>query len=280
LEGRDFRQRLVCLGHDITVLRKGGLMGKKILAVDDDPLVIETLKIILKKQAGYEKVLTAGTGKEALDIIAEEKPDLVLLDIKMPGMDGIETLREIRKIDSDLKVIMLTCFGTPELESEARKLGVSDFLRKQLGIEAFLKTVIKFSKEVETGVDGKEKKKAKILVVDDEPGVLEALYEFLTLKEYEVIKASNGKEALAKVKKERPHLVLLDIKMPEMSGMEVLKKIKEVDPSIGVIMATGFEDMETAQKAMELGAYDYITKPFNLEYLETSVLSKITLMVL
>jgi DNA-binding NtrC family response regulator len=254
-------------------------MEKNILAVDDDPLVIEFLKIVLKK-VGYEKILTAGSGEEALSIISKERPGLVLLDIKMPGMDGIETLKEIRKIDPDLKVIILTCFGTPELESEARRLGVSDFLCKELGVEAFLKTVTKFSKETKTGVEKEEKRKAKILVVDDEPGVLEALYEFLTLKEYEVIKANNGKEALAKVKAERPHLVLLDIRMPGMDGFEVLGKIKEDEPSLSVIMISGVQDMETARKSLEMGACDYITKPFNLDYLETSVLSKLMLIAL
>ena len=255
-------------------------MEKKILIVDDEQLLVDALKGILKRKTGYEKVLTAGSGKKALDIISKEKPDLVLLDIKMPGMDGIETLREIRKIDADLKVIMFTCFGTPELESEARKLGVSGFLYKQLGIETFLKTVVKFCKDMETGVEGRETKRAKILVVDDEPAIVETLCEFLTSKEYEVISASNGNEALTKVRTEKPHLVLLDIRMPGADGLKVLREIKEIDPSVRVIMATGVGDMETTRRAMELGAYDYITKPFNLEYLELSVFSKIALMVL
>ena len=254
-------------------------MEKKILIVDDDSLLIETLRVILKKETDYSRILTAGSGRESLAIIAKEKPDLVLLDMSMPGMDGLETLREIRKMDSGVRVIMLTGFGTIQLEAEARKLGVHDFLRKQLGIEVFLKTVVKFSKEIKNGVRGEGKKKPKILIADDELEVLEILYAFLVLKDYEVIKAGNETETLAKVRRERSHLVLLDIRIPHSGGLEVLKRTKEIDPSVGVIMTADSEDMETAWKALELGAHDCVTKPFNWEYLETSVLSKIALMV-
>ena len=109
----------------------------------------------------------------------------------------------------------------------------------------------------------------RILVVDDEVEQCNILKKFLSLKGYEVHTATSGPSAIDKVKGIRPHIVLLDIRMPEMGGIEVLKEIKKVDPAVGVIMVSGVTDHEEAKKTLELGAYDYITKPVDFEYLQT-----------
>jgi len=108
----------------------------------------------------------------------------------------------------------------------------------------------------------------RILIVDDEIEICNIFYDFFTPKGYEVIKTTSGKEALEKVKSQKPDLVFLDIRMPEMDGIEVLKKIKETDKSIIVIMVTVLKDEATAKKAIKLGAYDYVTKPLSFDYLE------------
>ena len=120
----------------------------------------------------------------------------------------------------------------------------------------------------------------RVLVVDDEPDFIELLREFLTAKGYEVIAASNGEETLRKVKQERPHLILLDVRMPKMNGLEVLKQVREIDHEVGVIMVTAVNEEETGRQALKLGAFDYITKPLDLKYLERSLWYKITTMTL
>ena len=115
----------------------------------------------------------------------------------------------------------------------------------------------------------------RILVVDDELEACNALKEFLSLKGYEVYTALDGPTAIDKVKEVRPHIVLLDQIMPGMGGIEVLKEIKKVDPAVGVIMVTVVNDHELAKEALEVGAYDYITKPVDLNYLETVLMVKI-----
>ena len=115
----------------------------------------------------------------------------------------------------------------------------------------------------------------KILVVDDEIEACNALKEFLTLKDYEVDTALDGPTALSKIKEDKPHIVLLDMIMPEMGGVEVLKEINKIDPDIGVIMVTVVTDHAQAKETLKLGAYDYITKPVDLNYLETVVMVKI-----
>ena len=120
----------------------------------------------------------------------------------------------------------------------------------------------------------------RILVVDDEPDAVELLQEFLTSKRYEVITASDGEEALRKVKSERPHLILLDVRMPKMNGLEVLRQVRQIDKEVGVIMVTAVNEEETGRQALELGAFDYIVKPLDLEYLEKSLWYKVTTMIL
>jgi DNA-binding response OmpR family regulator len=120
----------------------------------------------------------------------------------------------------------------------------------------------------------------RILVVDDEPDFVELLQEFLTAKGYEVISATDGEQAIRKVKEDRPHLILLDVRMPRMNGLEVLKQVREIDHEVGVIMVTAANEEETGRQALALGAFDYIVKPVDFKYLERSLWYKITTMLL
>ena len=114
----------------------------------------------------------------------------------------------------------------------------------------------------------------RILVVDDEIATRSVLKEFLKLKGFEVHAASTGPAAIAKVKRLKPHFVLLDIMIPGMGGIEILKEIKKVDPPVGVIMVTAIHDNDLARRAVALGAYDYLTKPVDFKYLETVLMVK------
>ena len=115
---------------------------------------------------------------------------------------------------------------------------------------------------------------SKILVVDDEAQIRKLLKRFLEAKDYDVITASSGKEALEKIK-EKPTIVLLDVMMPDMNGLQVLSKIKESAPSIEVIMITGLAEQDIAIESLKKGAFDYITKPIDLNHLENVIGIKI-----
>jgi len=119
-------------------------------------------------------------------------------------------------------------------------------------------------------------KDAKVLIVDDDKSVRNFLERFLKQKGYLwVWSVTTGKEALEIIQKDGIKLVLLDIKLPGMDGIEVLRKIKEISKDTDVIMITGFPEEATAKEALKLGAYDYIMKPFDLAYLELCVFTKI-----
>lgn len=119
----------------------------------------------------------------------------------------------------------------------------------------------------------------KMLVVDDEPEICEFLQSFFEERDFKVLTALSGEEALRVIEKERPEIILLDIKMPGIDGIEVLKRVKEKHAGIRVIMVTALETSEKIEKALKSGADNYITKPLSLEYLEKDVRSKINRLV-
>lgn len=115
----------------------------------------------------------------------------------------------------------------------------------------------------------------KILVVDDEDDVRLFLQDFLSEREFQVMSASCGEEAVVIVEKEKPDIVLLDLMMPGMDGIECLEKIKKMIPSTNVIMITALNDEARVARAKKLGAHNYILKPFSLGYLETELMKLI-----
>lgn len=119
--------------------------------------------------------------------------------------------------------------------------------------------------------------KPKLLVVDDQIGVVSFLYDFFNSKGYEVFQATNAKEALKVTMESKPNIILLDINLGWRGGhgMDVLREVKKTSPRIRVLMMTSVDDDATIKMALDLGADDYIIKPFSLSYLEKVVQLKI-----
>ena len=107
----------------------------------------------------------------------------------------------------------------------------------------------------------------RILVVDDEQPICELLEEFLSIKGYQVTMAASGEAAISKFEEYRPQMVLLDIRMPGMSGIDVLRKIREIDRNTGVVMLSAFGDANTIREALQIGADYYMEKPIELQRL-------------
>jgi len=114
-------------------------------------------------------------------------------------------------------------------------------------------------------------KKISILVVDDELSIREAFYDWLKQDGYEVETAADGLEALAKVKERHYDIMLIDVKMPNMDGITLLKRLKEEDPDTAVVMMTAYGAIQDAVEAMKLGANDYLLKPFELDELSLTI---------
>ena len=118
-------------------------------------------------------------------------------------------------------------------------------------------------------------KKSSIMIVDDEPDILIVLGEFLSKEGFKVLTAKDGKQAIEKIKENKVDLVLLDMAMPNLNGIETLREMKKLKPDVSVIMITAYRDAEKVVEAFRLGAYDCIFKPFDLKYLRQAVMAKL-----
>lgn len=113
-------------------------------------------------------------------------------------------------------------------------------------------------------------RKADILVCDDEAGVRESL-KLILGKKYTLAYATNGEEAVNYIKAHNPALLIMDVKMPKMGGLEALRLIKRLKPKLPVLMATGYESSDVAVQAVHLGANDYLVKPYDREQVHAKV---------
>lgn len=229
----------------------------RILVVDDDADFRENLLDILEAH-GYDAV-AAVDGFAALDRIKRsEHFDVVLMDIKMPVMDGVETFRQIKAIDPDSVVIMVTAYSRDELVKDALREGAYAIFYKPVEIEKLLGVVEEASEE---GM--------LIMVVDDDPLFAINLKEILTKHGYRVLIAASGEEALEVARGNNIDLYLIDMKMPVMNGLETYLKLKEIRPGAVAVMITAFrEEMkDLVDQAITFSAYTCLFKPVDMTQL-------------
>ena len=110
-----------------------------------------------------------------------------------------------------------------------------------------------------------------LLIIDDDPAACRIFKKILGEEGYSILTATDAVKGLRLIKEKSPEIVFLDIKMPRIDGIELLRRIRKINQDVTVIMLTGFATLDTARKAMELGAHDYVTKPFDLEAIKASI---------
>lgn len=249
-----------------------------ILMIDDEQIVCKLFARMLE-QAGY-RVVTAHSGEDGLRLFQQEPPTLTLLDLHLPGIDGLAVLRQLRTLAPAAKVIVLTGISHTEEETAARRLGVMDFLRKDLDLDVILQRIRQMSRDsagIGVAQEGDDRI-ARLLVADDDPGVAKLCQTFLAKQGYRVSTAGNGEDALRLVRQLDPHLLLLDLHMPMMNGVEVLHALATEQAHLGIILISGETDAHLVQETLELGAFDYLSKPLDLDQLAVSVRAKLMLM--
>lgn len=248
-------------------------MPKTILIVDDEPNVLWFVSKICQP-LGYE-TLTASSGMEALKIIQEcgGKLDLVLLDLKMPGMGGIEVLKSIRKHQPDLAVIILTALQDEREECES--LGIEGYVTKPYSLEDLSRRIVavlerKVADKSEVVIPDEMEPCAKILIVDDETEVCEllgtALVEDVSDCHFEVKWALSGDEALRISREFEPDIGIVDIKMPHMWGDELIERFKrgEGHSPKDFVIYTSVSNESESDRAKKLG-YKMLSKPTQIE---------------
>lgn len=248
----------------------------KILTVDDESAVREFCYKLFTSD--NHRVITCARGAEVLKAMGPEKPDLILMDVQIPGEEGLSLLVKIQTQNPKQAVVVYSGVITADLEKEAYRLGAVDVVSKTLPSSDLRKRInqILTAKhrlhQIASNAIGQ-----KILVVDDDEQIRLLLFNFFRGKGFDVLTAESGEEAIEVAERERPRLILLDISLPGIDGILTLKRIKEVLPDAGVVMATGLNDQQIAEESARLGAFAYVLKPFDIHYLELVVLSRLFL---
>ncbi|MGM0567632.1 MAG: response regulator [Elusimicrobiota bacterium] len=244
-------------------------IGEKnmVMIVDDNTNFRMTLKKSLQGQ-GFKPV-SVENGNKALEVIERKIPDVIILDCKMPGLSGPDTLSKLNKMTEKLnkkpEVILVSGYNDEEEIEKGLSLGAKKFLQKPVDVKA-LKESIENLISKGAKAEGKDKKPS-ILVVDDETYFRQMLSEILKDSGYEVEEAENGSMALEKISRGDCNAVLLDIRLPDLSGIEVYEKIKEECPDMKVIMMTAYAKDNMLMDKIKKGGYTCLIKPFKISRL-------------
>ena len=247
---------------------------KKILIVDD----VKLFQLFLKQSLMSDKydLLFADTGKQAIELALQENIDLLILDLELPDINGLEVLRKVKMARQEMEsivqlaslpVIMVTAYPSKEARLEAERLNVAVFLTKPIKKQRMREVV----EQTLQGEYPGESLRKLILCVDSEPRVQKFYKRTLTSGQQMVSCVSDALAALEKVEFEKPHLIITEMNLSEMSGLELIQTLKETSQNIPVIVVSSTTSKENLEKAKELGVYQYLTKPFHLKELITAV---------
>ncbi|MFZ6722614.1 EAL domain-containing protein [Undibacterium sp. Ji49W] len=255
---------------------------QRILIVDD---VVENLHGLMNMLRDAYAIIAASTGEKALELAQRQpQPDLILLDIKMPGMDGYSVLAHLKanQATADIPVIFVTAISDAGDEARGLTLGVADYITKpvnpdllllrvriQLELQRYRRYPINF--DITRHIDPAHP--PTLLLVDDVPENIHELMEALK-GSYRITVANSGARAIEMVAGATPpDLVLLDIMMPGMDGYEVCRRIKATATGnrIPVIFVTIFDTKQQKLKGFDVGGADYITKPFDIDEVHARV---------
>ncbi|HDH06419.1 MAG TPA: response regulator [Nitrospirae bacterium] len=240
-----------------------------ILIIEDNPLNMKLVRDLL--QFGKYNVLEATDAKTGIQLAREHKPALILMDIQLPGMDGLNATRLIRNdlILKDIPVVALTSHAMRGDDQKIREAGCDGYISKPIDTRNFLERLQPFLQEDTNNRKSLYRKKTsyknRILIACNNPLSTRLLAAKLPHAKYKVISASDETEILEKVLKESPHLILLDSAMPVMNRYGMTGQLK-TDPEtrdIPIIMLTTFDEKDNQKKAMEADIDEFINKPVN-----------------
>ncbi|MDY7041997.1 MAG: response regulator, partial [Chloroflexota bacterium] len=227
--------------------------GKKILVVDDEQDILELLRHQLESR-GYQVVSTS-LGSSVVSTACREQPDLITLDVLLPDRDGFEVLRDLKE-NSQTANIPVIILSVVQDEESGLQLGAVDYITKPINEEHLL-----------SAMENILARKGKVLIAEDDPDTSSLLTELLVRRGFETVRALNGYEALAAAYRERPDLILLDLRMPGMDGYEALNRLKRDSatrhiPIIAISAHAADVDLER-QRLQALGVREFLSKPFS-----------------
>jgi len=235
----------------------------KVLVVDDNEEFCQNIKDILELK-DYA-VATAFDRFKALDLVKGNGFDLVLMDVKMPVMNGVDTFKKIKEIAPTTPVIMITAYTVEDLIREALKEGALGALKKPLDFDELFDIIDRVIS------DG-----SLILVVDDDEDLCSNMKDVLEDKRYRVTVAYDGETAIQKARENAFDIMLIDMKLPMLNGLETYLAVRDIRPNMVAIMITGYSRQmgDLVEQALKGSAYTCLEKPIDMEDL-LSLLGKI-----
>ena len=242
---------------------------QRILIVSSDCLLRERLYEWLT-QRDYE-VTTVSSGKIGLELLQHTRPNLIVVNSGADNCDGWGIADRIRRFDVQLPIVLLSPMDHKPVDTRTlRDVQVClphDISESELIAAVHRWIIVPHDRQMPSLEYSRP-----LLLIDDESQLLCDLETFLRPRGCPVVRAGSGAEGLVALERCNPAVVLLDVKMPGMDGLVTLKKIKEMRPDLPVVMGTAVEDQELIMQAFMLGAYEYLTKPYNLQALEELLL--------
>ena len=248
---------------------------RQALVVEDSQSAAEQIQRYLGDLGARAELHTLAGG--AIARARELQPDLIMLDILLPDAVGWELLRQLKAEPRtrNIPVIIVSVVDEPE---RARALGAAAFLVKPIGRATFLSTLQRLGYTVAAagehgGGQAVARAAPKILLAEDNQATIDVMEDYLQAKGYEVVVARNGAEALAHAQEAQPALILMDIQMPGMDGLEAIGRLRADDQlrGIPIIAVTALAMPGDRERCLAAGADDYLTKPVNLRALLATI---------
>ncbi len=230
----------------------------QILIVEDDQDFAKSMTDILESQGHI--VQLAVSGEEAISVFQKQNFDVAFMDVKLPGKNGVESFLEIHKSKPKAKVVMMTAYSVKQLLDEAVENGAWGILHKPFDTEHLLETLGRI-------------KSHSILIADDDPDFVHTIIDMLESKGYTVYVARDGKEAIERIKSNNINVLLLDLRMPLLSGLETYIELKKSGYTVPTIIVTAYarEKEDAIDKLRTLSVTGILTKPFDPKVLLQAV---------
>jgi CheY-like chemotaxis protein len=253
------------------------MSGQKVLLVDDDKDVLRGLSLRLKAN-GYN-VVFAADGMSAISVARKEEPDVIILDIGLPGGDGFAVMEHLGSLlpVAHIPIIILTARDISGNKERALNAGARAFLQKPVDNEVLLETMRQVLGENARDSEAKELPAKggrnvngqKVLIVDDDKDVLRGLSVRLKANGYNVVFASDGISAISVAQKEEPDVIILDIGLPGGDGFAVMERLAALLPvaNIPIIILTARDISGNQERALNAGARAFLQKPVDNEVL-------------
>lgn len=239
--------------------------SRTVLVVGTEVQKHETLDRFVAEN-GIE-LLQAGTHDEGLRRVREQRPALVLVEHAPPALDGLGWLKEAQQIDSSIEIVLIGPSGDVDLAIGALRTGALDFLRQPIETDQLEIALRRGLERMRRRAPGPP----KLLVIEDHEPTRRRLVRILEKEGYDVAGAGDGAEGMRLFGERLFNLLVVDVRMPIKSGLQVLREVKALRPDVDVIVTTGHGDEEEVIQALRDGAANFLRKPIDIDHLLVAI---------